>query len=602
MEPQFEGGTPRLDLRRRHAVETPEHVTIDFELAGVGSRVLAAILDAILLAAWTLLVILTAAVLGGLGVGGSVVGIFLVVVLSLSYAGYFILYEGLRNGQTPGKRRLGIRVVGDTGHSVTFGAAVIRNVLRLADILPPPTYLLGGVMVVFQSRGQRLGDLAAGTIVVRDRPATEGLPELTLDEVPAVLEFPELEDAEYHLLRQYQDRQGDLAPTVRERLAGQLATRLAGYAEGRQVEPQPFLRELFLQETARREGALAVRGQGRGPAKGGSTAERFVARQRPRWDAFAALADRASRAGLDAFRAEELPAFAARYRELASDLARARTYGVSDDVILRLERLVSAGHNALYREPRRPLRQLWGVVFRSWPAAVLEAWPAVVVAFLVFAVPAAVGFRILREAPERAETLLPEAILRRAAAGAQRQAEGRKYFQASAGERPVVATYIIVNNVRVAVACFAGGIFVGVGSLVLLAYNGLALGAFAGHFANQGLFRYLLEFIIGHGVLELFAIWLAGAAGFLLGKSILAPGRLRRSDALVQSGRLAIRLVGAATVCLVVAGLIEGLLSAGEQDLTYRAAISGASVVFLVLYLVNGRAGRADRPVTRVPG
>jgi uncharacterized membrane protein SpoIIM required for sporulation len=91
---------------------------------------------------------------------------------------------------------------------------------------------------------------------------------------------------------------------------------------------------------------------------------------------------------------------------------------------------------------------------------------------------------------------------------------------------------------------------------------------------------------------------LAGAAGFLLGKSILAPGRLRRSDALVQSGRLAIRMVGAATVCLVVAGLIEGLLSAGEQDLTYRAAISGASVVFLVLYLLNGRAGRPATPTS----
>ena len=99
--------------------------------------------------------------------------------------------------------------------------------------------------------------------------------------------------------------------------------------------------------------------------------------------------------------------------------------------------------------------------------------------------------------------------------------------------RPLAASFIITNNIRVAIACFAGGIFLGVGSLVLLAYNGLAMGTFAGHFANQGLLGYLMEFIVGHGVLELFAIWVSGAAGFLLGKSIVAPGDRSRTDALV---------------------------------------------------------------------
>ena len=75
---------------------------------------------------------------------------------------------------------------------------------------------------------------------------------------------------------------------------------------------------------------------------------------------------------------------------------------------------------------------------------------------------------------------------------------------------------IITNNVRVAIACFAGGIFLGVGSLVLLGFNGLLIGASAGHFANAGLLDYLLEFVVGHGLLELFAIWVAGVAVFHL--------------------------------------------------------------------------------------
>ena len=126
------------------------------------------------------------------------------------------------------------------------------------------------------------------------------------------------------------------------------------------------------------------------------------------------------------------------------------------------------------------------------------------------------------------------------------------------------------------------------GSLVLLGFNGLLIGAAAGHFANLGLLGYLMEFILGHGLLELFAIWVAGAAGFLLGRSVVAPGDLSRSDALVRSGRTAVRMLGGAAVMLVVAGLIEGFVSAGPGDVTFRAAASAASLAFLAAYLLNG--------------
>ena len=156
-------------------------------------------------------------------------------------------------------------------------------------------------------------------------------------------------------------------------------------------------------------------------------------------------------------------------------------------------------------------------------------------------------------------------------------------------DRPFVASAIITNNVRVAIACFAGGVFLGVGSLALLGYNGLTLGGAAGHFANQGLLGYLLEFILGHGLLELFAIWVAGAAGFLLGRSVVAPGDLARGEALVLSGRTAVRMVGGAAIMLVAAGLIEGFVSASAGDLKVRAVASAVSMAFLVAYLLNGK-------------
>jgi uncharacterized membrane protein SpoIIM required for sporulation len=192
-------------------------------------------------------------------------------------------------------------------------------------------------------------------------------------------------------------------------------------------------------------------------------------------------------------------------------------------------------------------------------------------------------------------------MLRRAEAGAARKAAGQGYVDVAAEDRPLMASGIITNNVRVAIACFAGGIFLGVGSLILLAFNGLAIGAFAGHFANAGLLDYLLTFILGHGALELFAIWVAGAAGFLLGRSVVAPGRLSRTDALVISGRLAVRMVGATALLLVVAGIIEGFISAGGYGVPVRLAASAASLTLLVAYLANGVRSRAASPASGSP-
>jgi uncharacterized membrane protein SpoIIM required for sporulation len=89
-------------------------------------------------------------------------------------------------------------------------------------------------------------------------------------------------------------------------------------------------------------------------------------------------------------------------------------------------------------------------------------------------------------------------------------------------------------------------------------------------------------------VLELFAIWVAGAAGFLLGRALIAPGELTRRDALVLAGRQAMRLIGAVIVLLAVAGTIEGFVSSSDWPLPLRLGVSGASVLFLLLYLSNG--------------
>lgn len=577
----------RTDFRQHLEVETPEHVVLDYEIAGLGSRALATIIDTLLLGVWLLAVLIVFTT--QLNVG-SWLGAVMSVIAFASIWGYFTFFEGLRRGQTPGKRRLGIRVVRDTGHAVSFGAAALRNLLRIADFLPPP-YLIGALFVGLHPRGKRLGDLVAGTVVVRDRPAEAPVsaparPAAAQEEAIGV---PELSDEEFRFLREYAERAESLTPEVRARLAGRLTEHLAERFPSREADPVRFLATLYRDELARRRGRFAGRSGGeRRPDAGSGVAERLVARKSARWDEFRLLAERAATAGLDTFAAAELPDFAARYREIAADLARMRTYRAEPAVLARLERLVAAGHNALYRDERRSIHQVWRFLVEECPAGIIEARRTVFLGFLTFLLPGAAGFLLLRERPALADQILPQVVLERAEAGTERQRAGQGYYEAEDAARPLMASSIMTNNIRVAFSCFASGIFAGVGSMVLLGYNGLAMGAISGHFANRGLLGYLWTFVIGHGVLELFAIWVAGAAGFLLGRALIAPGDLTRGEALVIAGRLAVRMVGAVILLLVLAGLIEGFVSASTEPLGYRLAVSGASLLFLLLYLANG--------------
>ncbi|HTO72438.1 MAG TPA: stage II sporulation protein M [Gemmatimonadales bacterium] len=580
--------TPSVDFRQHLLVETPEHVVLDYEIAGIGSRALAAIVDHLVLALWMTALSLAAGALGhGAGHLGTLLGL---VLLFLSAWGYFALFEGLRGGQTPGKRLNGIRVVMDTGHPVTLPAAILRNLLRVADLMPGP-YFVGALMVAIHPRAKRLGDLVAGTIVVRDRPHLVATPAATPGGERPRLGPPRLADPDFRLLETYQSRQAELTPAARNRLAESLFSRFAAVAPEFGGTAEMVLEQLYVDERARRTSPSDRRHH-----RAGDSANRLIEDKRASWAAFGQLAERAARHGLDSFAADELPAFAGAYREVAADLARARTYQADPRTLAELERLVAAGHNVLYRDRRRTFRRIWLVVTREFPAAVFEARGTVFIALCAFWLPAAAGFTLLRANPPLGEELLPESMLSRADAGEERIRNGKGYYEAEEGERPLMAAEIITNNVQVAFFCFAGGIFFGFGALLSLGFNGLILGALAGHFANRGLLGYLGRFVIGHGVLELNAICIAGAAGFLLGRALIAPGDLPRADAVRLAGRVALRLVGMTVVMLLGAGLIEGLVSAGAGGWKERLAYSGASAVLLLLYLLNGLRAATEMP------
>jgi len=586
-----------LDLRQHHGVETPEHVEVRLELAGVGSRTAAAVLDTIVVYLSLLVLFIVGGSITGLGGGGGWFLAFIILLLFALVWGYFAAFETWNGGRTPGKQALGIRVVMDTGQPVTPGAAVVRNLVRLLDCYFPLLPVLPAMLLMFLNKSnKRLGDMAAGTIVVRDRPTDWGLgavpPAPPEREEPVETGPPELSEDEFRLLDRFLGRLNDLDAAVQVRIATELAQRFEGRIPRRSSDVHAYLVQVFAEEQQKRRGRFATRvrtGGGAGTAgRTTVTAERFLAKKRESWEAFRALAVRMERSGVGSLAGREIPAFAARYREVAADLARAQTYGVDQRVIEYLERVVSAGHNALYRARGKQGMPLARYLLRDFPAAVVQSWAYVLLAFTIFIVPAAVGYVMIRERPALADEIVSPVMVGRAEQAAQRQTEGRSYAQAEGEQRPVIAAAIISNNIQVSFGVFVGGLTGGLLTALLLFTNGMMLGLGFGLFKNYGALGYLTTFVAGHGVLELTAIFISAGAGFRLAKAIIAPGDRTRKDALVVEGRIAIRMVGAVVTLLAIAGTIEGLLSTSDAPAIWKYGVSLATVLFLLLYLASG--------------
>lgn len=580
-----------LDLRQHHGVETPEHVDVHFELAGVGSRMAAALLDLFLLWVSMIGLVIIYSWLDFLrGLAGGWASALVVLLLFLLFWGYFTLFEALNTGRTPGKQALGIRVVMDTGRPVTAGAAVVRNLVRLLDCYFPILPFVPALVMMFVNRSnKRLGDMAAGTIVVRDRPTAWTIGARTESE-PEIIEAgpPELSEEEFRLLDRFLGRLNELAPDVEFRIGRDLARRFEARIPRRTDDINGYLVDVFAAEQAKRRSRFGTRAQTGAIGRTTITGERFLARKREAWESFHRLARRMERTGVSGLATGEIPPFAAQYREVAADLARARTYQVDPRVIEYLERIVSAGHNALYGARGRQRTPFAHYLLRDFPAAVVESRAYVFVALLLFMVPAAAAYVMIRERPNMAEEVMPQVMISRAEQAAAREAEERTYAQTDAENRPIVAAMIITNNIQVSFGAFVGGLTCGLLTAWLLVANGMMLGFGFGLFKNYGVLSNLTTFVAGHGVLELTAIFISAGAGFRMAKALIAPGDRTRKDALVVEGRIAVRMVGAVVTLLAIAGTIEGLLSTSNAPAAWKFGVSLATVVLLVLYFTNG--------------
>jgi uncharacterized RDD family membrane protein YckC len=233
-----------------YSVLTPERVRLQYDIAGIGSRGAAAFIDTMIQLVLGIIVMLG---LAGLSLVASelvdvidttaVVIIVIVLTVFMLTIGYSMLFEIIWNGQTPGKRIVGVRVIRENGYPLRPLDAVIRNLVRIVDALPSG-YAIGLLTMLFNKRAKRLGDFAAGTIVVREGVRS---PNILLDLVapPDARPGPSLSSADGTLVRDFLLRRADMHPTSRADLAQRLAASLAArYGVTVDESPERFLERL----------------------------------------------------------------------------------------------------------------------------------------------------------------------------------------------------------------------------------------------------------------------------------------------------------------------------------------------------------------------
>lgn len=287
--------------------------------------------------------------------------------------------------------------------------------------------------------------------------------------------------------------------------------------------------------------------------------DEFIQSRQNDWQQLTRLLDR-SQKNIQQLTPDEVKTMGRLYRAATSDLAVVQRDYAHHRVTTYLNQLVARAHSIVYRSEPLAFDRFIRFATTGFPQVYRETLPFTLIAAIMFIIPAIVAGLSTAWQPELSRWLLPEM--------AQQMVEtierGELWTDIPIEERPYASSFIMRNNIQVAFLAFGSGILAGVVTLWIMIFNGLLIGGITGLTAYYGLGFDLWTFVIGHGVIELSVIFMAGGAGLMLGWALISPGLRRRRDALTIAARKAVKLVIGCVPLLILAGTIEGFISPAE--------------------------------------
>jgi uncharacterized membrane protein SpoIIM required for sporulation len=313
---------------------------------------------------------------------------------------------------------------------------------------------------------------------------------------------------------------------------------------------------------------------------------RFIDDRKNNWQRLEELLAELEFHSLKSLPKEEVREFGQLYRRVASDLAIARAETRDPKIINYLNNLAIRAHGKIYRAENNGVNVIWKFFAQDFPQTFRKTWKFTAIAFAIFTIFGVASFILAYNDLNFADSLGLETVR-------YNVQDGKRWWLRLNESNPEGASSIGTNNIMVTFYAFAWGAFLGIGTLYVLAMNGLQIGAVLGvcykidaNFGND-----LVTFMVGHGVVELSCIFIAGGAGMMIGYSLWNPKDLSRTDALKKAGLEAVKLVFGCACLLVIAGIIEGFLSpsALPAPVKFATGIITGIAMYSYLLLVGSR-------------
>lgn len=324
------------------------------------------------------------------------------------------------------------------------------------------------------------------------------------------------------------------------------------------------------------------------------SSRRFRVEREADWRRLEELLDRVTSRSANALTDEEMLELPRAYRATLSSLSVARATSLDQSLIEYLEGLSTRAYYFLYGSRSTMSERITAFFLREWPAAVRALWRETLIAVAITLVAASVAYSLVMSDPDWFYSFMPEQFSDgRNPAASTEELRRTLYHQGGQSGLSVFATFLFTHNARVALFAFALGFAFCVPTIFLLAYNGFILGAFAALFAGRDLGFELGGWLLIHGVTELFAIILAGAAGLRIGWALANPGELTRLAAAAEAMRTTASALIGVVVMLFIAGLLEGF---GRQLITsdvLRYGVAATTGLFWVSYFYLAREREA---------
>jgi len=316
----------------------------------------------------------------------------------------------------------------------------------------------------------------------------------------------------------------------------------------------------------------------------------WIQKRQPHWERLTTLVAAADRERLRGLSRGELQEMALLYRQVASDLSTLRQDSTSAALALQVNHLLARAHHIIYSSRKSNWRNFLLFLRDGYPRVFRQqigfVFAATVLLLLGMVVAAAFSLADPRFTAMLAGPRVMGAIARH-----------RMWTESIVSVAPQAASGIMTNNLSVSFMAFGGGLLFGAGSVYLLFFNGLLLGAVAVACQQAGMSVPLWSFVCPHGSLELPAIAIAGAAGLRLGHGMLFPGIYRWKDSVAQAGAEAVMLVSGTIPMLFVAGCLEGFFSPSSAPVALKFSVGAGLFLLLNLWLFRPMPAASSEPI-----